>query len=235
MIRADNDNTPCLESFLLMSSPLSFDPRPIILTMKSYLALYPLAALIAFTQVSCVVGTREIAIDVPQGSRPGGRGAATIARVSDSRQFQNNPGDPSTPSVDGDVSSMSAAERSRYVGRQRNTYGKGMGDITLGGSATVPEKAKEIVAEALAREGYQVGSGGSAVSVDVKKFWAWMTPGMWAISLEARIETVVSVGGKSVRAEGYGKNLCQTATSGNWEEAYRLAVEDLISKIQAKL
>ncbi|RYD66115.1 MAG: hypothetical protein EOP83_05835, partial [Verrucomicrobiaceae bacterium] len=104
--------------------------------MKSYSALFPLAAVMALTQVSCVVGTREVSIDVPQGSRPGGRGAATITKVSDSRQFQNKPSDPSTPSVDGDVSSMSAAERSRYVGRQRNTYGKGMGDVALGGSAT---------------------------------------------------------------------------------------------------
>jgi hypothetical protein len=203
--------------------------------MKSYSTLVPIAAAIALTQVSCVVGTREVSIEVPQGSRPGGRGAAHISTVSDSRQFQNNPSDPSIPSVDGDVSSMSAAERSRYVGRQRNTYGKGMGDVALAGSATVPDKAKEIVAEALSRKGYQVGGGKTLVSVDVKKFWGWMTPGMWAISLEARIETVVSVGGKSFRAEGYGKNNCQGATSGNWEEAYRRAVEDLISKIEAKL
>jgi hypothetical protein len=110
-----------------------------------------------------------------------------------------------------------------------------MGDIVLAGSATVPDKAREIVAEALARKGYQVGGSGAPVSVDIRQFWGWMTPGFWAIDLEARIDAVVTIGGRRVRAEGYGKNSCQSATSGNWKQAYERAVDDLLNDLGNKL
>ena len=205
-----------------------FDP------MKTRRLLLLSAALATF-QASCVVGTREISIDVPQGQHPGGRGGARIASVTDSRQFQNHPSEPSTPSIDGDVNSKTRAELGRYVGRQRNTYGAGMGDIALAGSGTVPAKAGEIVGEALARKGYRIGGSGTPVNVEVRKFWAWMSPGMWAITLEARIETVVSVGGRRIHAEGYGENVCQAATNDNWELAYRRAVDDLLAKLESRL
>ena len=155
--------------------------------------------------------------------------------IVDSRLFENKPSDPSTPSIDGDVNSVSAGERARFVGRQRNTYGHAMGDVQLSDNGTVTSKAKELVAEALARRGYTVGSSGTSASVNVKRFWGWATPGFWAISIDAVVECSLTVGGKSLTVEGKGHNNCQAATSGNWEQAYEEAFTDFLKKLESKL
>ncbi len=185
--------------------------------------------------VSCVIGQREVDLKIPQGTRAAAKGTASINRVSDSRAFQNKPEDPSIPSVDGDVGALTAQQRETFIGRQRNTYGKGMGDVVLPSGQSVSAKARELVTEALARRGYSVGASGVPVTVDVKQFWGWMTPGMWAISLEARIEASISARGKSFQVLGYGKNLCQAATTGNWDEAYQRAMTDFLSKLDSQL
>lgn len=185
------------------------------------------------SSVSCVLGKREASVKVPAGTHPASKGAARIASVQDARSFQNQPSDPSTPSIDGDASALTPAQRENYIGRQRNGYGKGMGEVILPANGTVTAKMGEIVTEALARRGYSVGSSGTPVSVKIRQFWGWMSPGMWAITLEARIQADVAVGGRTAALEGHGRNVCQAATTANWELAYERAVADFIDKAVA--
>lgn len=199
-----------------------------------------LLLLLCLSAVSCVLGRRELSVSVPAGSRPAAKGQIGLGAIVDQRRFESKPSDPSTPSIKGDMNKVSAAERSRIIGRQRNGFGKAMGDIGLSGGATVPDKVRELVTEALARRGYQTsGPSANAVSVDVQKFWSWMTPGMWALTLEAQIECVLTVrrGGNTHRlvVRGHGENFCQAAVDRNWNQAYERAVEDFLTKLVSEL
>lgn len=204
------------------------------LLSRAVLVLFSLSA------VSCVVGRRQLTVPVPAGTHPAVKGQVGIGSINDLRRFENKPKDPSTPSMDGDLNAASRAELSRLIGRQRNGFGKAVGDVGLKGNATVPDKVRDLVTEALARRGYQTGgSAANSLSVDVQKFWSWATPGMWAISIEAEIECAVTVrhGGSSRRliVRGYGENICQSGVDRNWNQAYERAVDDFLEKLDKEL
>jgi hypothetical protein len=185
--------------------------------------------------VSCVIGKREVSIKVPVGTHPAAKGQVSLGSIQDARTFQNKPAEPSTPSVEGDFATLTAQQRENNIGRQRNSYGKGMGEVVLPAGGTVTAKMSEIITEALARRGYTVAGSGTPVNVKISQFWGWMTPGMWAITLEARITAGVTVRGQSTQITGYGENVCQAATTANWNLAYERAIADFLDKAGAAL
>lgn len=200
-----------------------------------------LLALLATLATGCVAGRRTVALPIPSAaSYPAKKGSLYIATVADQRTFQDKPSDPSTPSVDGSVAALTPGQKSMMIGRQRNTYGLAMGDIALPAGSSVPEVARELLAEGFKRRGYDVaGRSGNAVHVSVDEFWAWFTPGMWSISFEAKINCVLTIrqGGQSSRlvVRGYGYNGGQIASDTNWRQAYERAFEDFLGKLDGEL
>lgn len=209
--------------------------------MKLHICL--VAALVALFTSGCVVGRRTVDLSVPKApSYPASKGEVSIVSVTDSRVFENKPADPSTPSIDGDVNTLTADSKDIMIGRQRNTYGKAMGDIGLPAGRGVTTIGKELLAEALKRKGYTVSSAPGApvsVSLKIQQFWAWGTPGMWSISFEARLLCTMVVtrnsDGKTVAIKGYGINKGQVASDENWQQAYKLAFEDFLAKAAPEL
>lgn len=135
---------------------------------------------------------------------------------------------------------MSAADKSRMVGRQRNGFGKAMGDIAMPSSQSIQSKTRDLLAEAFARRGYTLeDSSGNRAGADVRQFWAWFTPGMWYIQFEAIIQcrVTVSKGGasRSFDITGKGSNGGQVASNTNWNQAYERAFDDFITKLDAEL
>ena len=134
---------------------------------------------IAF-QTGCVVGRRSFELPVQSHDIPAAtQGKVYIAAVTDDREFQNKPSDPSIPSIDGDVTKLSVQEKDRMIGRQRNGFGHAMGDMALPADDAVTKRARLLVEQGLMRKGYEISSDANApysVSVSVKEFWAWMTP-----------------------------------------------------------
>jgi uncharacterized lipoprotein YajG len=197
--------------------------------------LIPIVALIAL-QTGCVTGRRTLDLPVPAAAATAeaGRGSVYIASVSDGRKFENKPSDPSVPSIDGDINTMPAAEKDHMIGRQRNTWGHAMGDISLPADDSVTKKARTLVEQGLRSSGYRVTDdpkASNSVAVAVNEFWAWTTPGFVALTFEAKIEcqlTVHSADGSTHTADirGYGKNLGQVAKDGNWRDAYTPAFND---------
>ncbi|MCD8483489.1 MAG: YajG family lipoprotein [Verrucomicrobia bacterium] len=167
--------------------------------------------------------------------------SVAISEVQDGRVFQNRPPNPSTPSIDGDVTKMSAMERSRMIGRQRNAYGKAMGDVALPGDVTVEQKVQQLVEEGLRARGYQIRDSESdySVSVKVEEFWGWFTPGMFYVTFEARIKCAVKIDGEEksevITVVGYGENKAQVASDANWQLAYRRAFEDFLDNFSKEL
>jgi hypothetical protein len=160
----------------------------------------------------------------------------------DARDFQNKPSDPSTPSIDGDVTTMSSDQKGMMIGRQRNSYGHAMGDIALPVGESVTERTKVLIEDALRHRGYAVTPNRSAAntaSVKIDEFWAWFSPGMFTISFEARVYCTVELkrAGETtpVVIKGYGKNLGQVASDANWQLAYERAFKDFLTKFDVTL
>lgn len=199
-----------------------------------------LLAVIALLLPSCVLGRRIINPSVPSFAHSSPAGTITVASIEDFRVFQNKPSDPSVPSVNGNYLSMPVAEKSRMIGRQRNSFGKAMGDIALPPGHSIHSKTEELLTEAFARRGYTLSSGsGNRASAEVRRFWAWFTPGMWYIQFEAIIDCQVTVskGGRkrSFTIRGHGINGGQVASNRNWNQAYEEAFKDFLVNLDVEL
>lgn len=201
------------------------------------------AAATILLQSGCVTGRRTLTLDVPSGNIPAAtKGKVYIASVTDNREFQNKPSDPSTPSIDGDVTMLSAEGKDRMIGRQRGGFGNAMGDIALANNDTVTQRVRMLVTEGLKRGGYEVAAdpaGAIPITVSVDKFWAWMTPGMWALTFESRISTRITMktaaGNNSFVVLGNGLNHGQVAKDGNWVEAFEPAFQDYLAGFKREL
>lgn len=201
-------------------------------------------------QAGCVTGHRTLdlspAAAAPAGSTaptPTAQGLVYIASVSDDRKFENKPDEPSTPSIAGDVTQMSAQDKDRMIGRQRNTFGHAMGDVMLPPGDSVTKRVRGLIEEGLRRGGYQVSSDLNApnsMTVSINEFWAWTTPGFWALTFEAKVQCTLTVNNGSGSAhtlsvKGYGKNSGQVAKDANWQEAYKPAFEDFTSSLSQQV
>jgi hypothetical protein len=229
--------SPCLDGFA-RAARLIFYPMKISLKLM-------LPLVIALTQAGCVTGRRSF--DVPldkSASAPLGptNGTFFFKEITDNRHFENHPPSPSIPSVDGDVNALSPAERSQFIGRQRNTYGHAMGDVTLPNGMTVQDKTRELLTEGLNRLGYSVVADPNAAStatVQIQEFWSWMTPGFVALSFEVTLRCQVAIvhDGKTIVFEthGYALNHGQFAKGKNWQEAFAAAFEDFLKDFSLQL
>jgi len=188
-------------------------------------------------QAGCVTGRRMLVIPATTTNTPAAavRGHVYLSAVTDDRQFENKPPDPSTPSIDGDVTTMSAQLKDSMVGRQRNTYGHAMGDIALADGDSVTLRTRHLVEAGLRQQGYEVTADPAAtnsVAVSINKFWGWSTPGFVTLTFEAQLECKVSVtnraGTHSVSVKGYASNHGQVAKDENWLEAFEPAFQDFV-------
>jgi hypothetical protein len=200
-------------------------------------------ALATLVQTGCVVGRRTIDLPLPQAiSNTPTKGQIAVSGVKDARIFQNRPPEPSTPSIDGDVATLTDDQQALMIGRQRNTYGMALGDVALPANTSIKAKTRSLVEEGLRRHGYDVTSNASAANkaeIVVVEFWGWSTPGMFTIPFEARVSCTidVTVDGKTTRivVNGYGINHAQMASDANWQKAYTLAFNDFLVKLDAAL
>lgn len=206
---------------------------------------WPVLIGVLVLETGCVVGRRTIDLPVaaPAAVPAQARAHIYIAAVTDERVFQNKPDEPSTPSIDGDVNTLSAADKDRMIGRQRNGFGHAMGDIALPAGDSVTQRVRALVAHGLARAGYLVTTGAGApntATVAINEFWAWSTPGFAALTFEARITCTLSIdngeGSKHLlTVKGYGLNHGQVAKNANWQEAYAPAFDDFEANLSAEL
>jgi hypothetical protein len=163
------------------------------------------------------------------------KGEVILETIKDARHFQNKPPAPSTPSIDGDVSTLTPETKATFIGRQRNGYGKAMGDITLPAGDSVVQRMQALIEEGLKRRGYALTKGkgeAGAVSVVINEFWAWFTPGMWAVTFEARLDSAVTIkragASHTLNVKGHGTNNGQVASDANWQLAYKRAFDDFL-------
>lgn len=207
------------------------------------LALLPVLLLLG----ACATSRSTLTLDVPsQPTVVSGSKVASIDTVTDQRAFEEDPDEPSTPSLKkGEKYSLDAEGRNKAIARKRNGYGMAIGDIMLEGDATVESLTRDLVAQGLQQRGYRVVEPGEALPedalklrVNVDEFWAWFTPGMWAATIEARVKTNIEAttdSTRSIEVLGYGENIVQSGRDLNWQQAYDRAFNDYLAKFKVAL
>ena len=216
------------------------------IALRSLITLAFATSALLFT--GCAAKRGEVALQVPTAkveTAPSNGQQIYINSIVDKRIFEVKPPEPSIPSLD-PSEPQSDAIKARAVGRKRKTYGMALGDILLNENQSVNSVVKNALTEALVGKGYQVIENKEQITpqtyiADVKilKFWAWMNPGFFAISLSCEIETNVDI-----KQEGDPKiyNLhvkavdsFQTGMESNYIEVMQKALQQYIAEAKTEI
>lgn len=168
-----------------------------------------------------------------------------INAPKDSRVFEISPGEPNIPSLDPSENSSDLI-KARAIGRKRNTFGKGLGDILLPEGQTVATLTMASIRQAFLARGYRVlddkekiSSKTYVVDTDLQKFWSWMNPGFWAITLSTEISASIAIKRagdsehKSVSVKA--SDTFQTGAESNWSEVIKAAQKMFADDLNGKL
>jgi len=169
---------------------------------------------ISIVVTGCATSRSEIKLSEPSANTATATAAAVPAKnktvllrdVLDERVFEEAPSSPSTPSLGFEGSAKSTAEiKARAIGRKRNGFGKALGDVLLENGMTVSQVMRKNIKTSLQQAGYKVAdsaadAGNAPIIIDahVRKFWAWFTPGFWAVSVGTQISTDLVVQNKDM-------------------------------------
>lgn len=216
--------------------------------MSIKLKLFIGAAIVCASLLSGCATSRSI-IDVPLPTseliaKPNGK-EIYINSVIDKRLFEIKPAEPSTPSLDPDEEQGDKI-RLRAIGRKRNGYGKGLGDILLPEGKTVESLIDAALRQAFVEDGYKVISRKEQITDDtyvvdaqINKLWSWMNPGFWAITLSTEISTNIEIKNKNAIAEKTlsikNSDTFQAGTESNWLEVIQNALKAYIIESNSKL
>jgi hypothetical protein len=180
-------------------------------------------------------GTLDVQIELPPN--PSSEIVFQVPEITVDRHFHPDPPDPSIPSLKNaeDIDDVSITERA--IARKRNSYGMAMGDILLPEGRTVAGLASDAIVRGFRSAGYRVASADDAdfaralpVRARVDQFWAWVTPGFWAMAIEfeTRMHIVTPSGrfadGEDVR--GYIRLKSAAVSSEKWATTIDRGLED---------
>ena len=167
-----------------------------------------------------------------------------IHSVVDNRIFEAAPKSPNIPSLD-PTEPQNKAIKLRAIARKRDTFGKGLGDILLNEEQTVESVIYDSLRQAFIESGYTVienkaniSKSSHVVDVQIDKFWSWMNPGFWAITLNTEIATEITVQNANDKDKKaiYVKAVdsFQTGLQENWLSVMNTALRDYISEVKTK-
>lgn len=168
-----------------------------------------------------------------------------INSTSDKRIFESNPASPEIPSLD-PSEDQSDAIRTRSIARKRNGFGKALGDILLKEGQSVESLTKASIRQAFIEKGYrvidtktQITSDTYIVDAEISKFWSWINPGFFALTLSTEISTPLTVKSpdgvdkKTINVKA--SDSYQTGAEGNWVEVINKALRAYIDDLKTKL
>ena len=168
-----------------------------------------------------------------------------INSTSDKRIFESNPASPEIPSLD-PSEDQSDAIRTRSIARKRNGFGKALGDILLKEGLSVESLTKASIRQAFIEKGYrvidtktQITSDTYIVDAEISKFWSWINPGFFALTLSTEISTPLTVKSpdgvdkKTINVKA--SDSYQTGAEGNWVEVINKALRAYIDDLKTKL
>lgn len=195
----------------------------------------------------CATSRSVVSINTPklEHSTISNNKSVYIEAVNDQRVFEVAPKQPSIPSLDSSEES-GAAITSRAIARKRNTFGAGLGDILLQEGQTVELLISKCLIEAFEVKGYkivtskeQIDRNTYLVTAHINKFWSWMNPGFWAITLSTEIATDIHIqsSGKKWQTNIFtsASDTFQTGVDGNWLEVMNSALKNYVNKVALQI
>jgi hypothetical protein len=216
--------------------------------MGSKFNLFIVAIFISVLFLSGCATSRSV-IDVPipvsgEISKSNGK-EIYINLVTDKRLFEIKPPEPSTPSLD-PSEEQGDKIKLRAIARKRNTYGMGLGDILLPEGKTVNLLIDAALRQAFIESGYkvinskeQITNNTYVVDAQINKFWSWMNPGFWGITLSTEISTDIAIKDNSTIDNKIinvkASDTFQTGSEDNWLEAIQSALKAYKTELKLKL
>jgi hypothetical protein len=203
-------------------------------------------AVVALTFGGCATSRSTVMPTVANVANPTEGTAIKIVTVLDQRTFEHKPSDPSIPSLASESDLANPAITTRAIGRKRGGYGMALGDVLLPEGKTVTSLVEDAVANAYRGAGFRVLSKDAAgydtavpVDVKIKKFWSWNTPGFWQMSIENRLEVVITApqpgfeNGATV--EGYAIDHLMAIFEEEWPKIATASLADFNKNLRLKL
>ncbi|MBU1230994.1 MAG: flagellar biosynthesis protein [Proteobacteria bacterium] len=191
--------------------------------------------------------TNRSVLDIPAPTSasvaPSNGKQVCIAAVTDRRVFEENPGQPSTPSLS-PREAQDADTRLRAIGRKRNTFGMALGDIVLKEGATVESLIQAAIRQAFLAKGYALVECGGApqsgvVNADITKFWSWLNPGFATITVSTEISTDLNIvfpeGKKRLMVSARASDGYMAATEKAWTEISTQALQNYQTELEKQL
>lgn len=195
----------------------------------------------------CATSRSEVAVMAPAAAQKAAANGRTVVirSVKDDRTFAQAPSDPSTPSLgSGGAAQSTDAVKARAIARKRNGFGQALGDVLLQDGDTVTGLVRANLASAFEEAGYRVVSAAAAqpaptvVDVSIKKFWAWMQPGFWALTFHSDIETVLTTttpGAAPTVIKVNASESAQFGTDDAWVRIVQKGLTDYRTQAAARL
>lgn len=202
--------------------------------------------LIAIVATGCATSRSNLDVQIPKAQNAQSNGKQVfINSVADKRAFQLNPPNPDIPSLD-PSEDQNEQIKLRAIGRKRNGFGKALGDMLLKEGETVQSLTNQSIQQAFTEKGYTVLSSKDQVTKDtyivdanIQKFWAWMNPGFWQITLSSEISTDLAIkapkGATSQQISVKAADGYQVATEANWTEIIQKSIQLYINDLKSKL
>lgn len=216
--------------------------------MKLKLNLAFIAILFGLAFLSgCATSRGEVELTIPTstGAELSDGKEIYINSVVDKRLFEVKPKEPYIPSLDPDEP-QSDSIKLRAIARKRNSYGKGLGDILLKEGQTVESIIYDSLKQAFIQNGYSIIENKKQITKDtyvvdsqINKFWSWMNPGFWALTLSTEISTDINIKKESetkneeINVKVFDK--FQTGSGSNWVSVMQVALRAYIKEVKSKL
>ncbi|MDH0302903.1 MULTISPECIES: flagellar biosynthesis protein [unclassified Pseudomonas] len=199
------------------------------------------AAAIAFASlVGCATNRSEVDVSgpAPQAAAPG-QGQQVYISAVDERVFQINPRSADIPSLKNDeIHDTRITERA--IGRKRNGFGKGLGDVVLPSGRTVSQLVGNAVAAAYQQAGYQVVStpspSAAAVNVHIIEYWSWFSPGAFTVAVnnKARLK-IEHPDAAPLEIVTSARDSMQMATDSDWKTINEQGLNAIVTETGKQL
>lgn len=214
--------------------------------MPRFLAMVLMVVVVAAMASGCAVNRSVLKVAAPEATPSAAGKPALIRTIVDKRVFVDRGTDPNMPSLgEGGWEKHTPEQRSRAVGRKRNSWGKAIGDVFLEEGNSVQQMIRASLGAALQRLGYGLvptestpPDGTLVLDVVINKYWSWIDMGFATIGIEAEIATDVSVGPphqqtKTITAKAEKRVLA--ATESQWQEVLDKVVREYVANAEATL
>ncbi|WP_460416035.1 YajG family lipoprotein [Pseudomonas sp. microsymbiont 2] len=197
------------------------------------------AAIALASLVGCATSRSEVDVSGPAPqAATAGQGQQVYISAVDERVFQIDPRSADIPSLKNDeIHDTRITERA--IGRKRNGFGKGLGDVVLPSGRTVSQLVGNAVA-AYQQAGYQVVSAPSptaaAVNVHIIEYWSWFSPGAFTVAVNNKAHLKIEhPDAAPLEVVTNTRDSMQVATDSDWKTINEQGLNAIVTETGKQL